>query len=171
MNNSIERLLAGMVTALRTDIVPRLDDEYAAGQALAIVDLLQNLAGRVDWAVAPLRAKLASQMDLMKALDELLAGDDAHPGTTPLPTVTAGTGAGVELMAACDAMDARIGEIVRWLGARAAEGPHAEARALIRTHLKRDLERDLSLTARPLFAEISRGRDSTSKPAEVPPPC
>lgn len=159
MNNSIERLFGGMVTALRSDIVPRLTDEYAAGQALAIIDLLQNLALRLDWAVAPLLVRAEAQRQLFTELDKLLGDRCSHVraqehGRPPI--------SGTELLAHCDAMDARIGDVLRWLGTADQDHVTAQARGLIREHGRRDLQRELELTPRPLFAEISRGQSNTN---------
>ena len=49
MQNSLERLLAGVAAALREDIAPALEDEYARGQALAGAEILENLVPRVQW--------------------------------------------------------------------------------------------------------------------------
>jgi hypothetical protein len=158
MNNSLERLLGGIVTALRVDIVPRLEDEYAAGQALAIIDLLQSLSVHLDWAVGPLLDKWRAQKQLFRQLDALLGDGAGHPLLSPEGMAPS---TGFELMAACNAMDAHLAQIVRGLGGRSeADQRRQEALGLIRAHLKLDLERDLSLTPRPLFAEISRGRAS-----------
>ncbi len=49
MQNSVERLLAGIAQSLREVVRPALSDPYAAAQASAAADLLDNLAQRVEW--------------------------------------------------------------------------------------------------------------------------
>ena len=159
MNNSLERLLEGIAMALRRDVIPRLEDEYATGQALAVIDLINNMKPRVDWAVPPLLARATSQRALIVELENLLAhypersqaGDDFD--ATPVD------GAGLQEL--CERMDSFIGATIRWLGM------HAEPCAAIQTaqtaisqHVRAELRRDMTLTPRPLFAEIARGNDT-----------
>ena len=79
MNNSLDRLLEGIATALRIDVIPRLNDEYATGQALAIIDLINNIKLRVDWAVPPLLTRATFQRALIDELESLLADCPERP--------------------------------------------------------------------------------------------
>lgn len=161
MNNSLDRVLDGIAEALRRDVIPRLDDEYATGQALAVIDLINNLKPRLDWAVPPLLARAEAQQTLIRELQEMLVGSPDCPLTgetlSPLPID------GSSLQALCDRLDGLIGATVRWIGARppgfcqTAE----KARAAISRHVHAELRRDMALTARPLFAEIARGNDAS----------
>ena len=54
MNNSLERLIAGIMATLRADVIPNVTDAYARGQAIGVIDLLNNIAPRLEWARAPL---------------------------------------------------------------------------------------------------------------------
>lgn len=167
MNNSLDRLLDGICAALRRDVIPRLDDEYATGQALAVIDLINNLKPRLDWAVPPLVERARSRQALVAELDRLLGTDavgrprfDATLDKLPFD--------GRGLQALCDQLDAHIGATVRWLGAaRAAQcGEAADAaRTAISRHVHTELRRDMALTPRPLFAEIARGTDANPVPA------
>lgn len=162
MNNSLERVLDGIAQALRRDVIPRLDDEYATGQALAVIDLINNLKPRLDWAVPPLLARAAAQQTLMKELQELLSGIPDCPLTgeplSPLPVD------GSSLHALCDRLDGLIGATVRWIGARPPGFSQStdKAQAAISRHVHAALRRDMALTARPLFAEIARGNDTSN---------
>jgi len=162
VNNSLERVLNGIAEALRRDVIPRLDDEYATGQALAVIDLINNLKPRLDWAVPPLLARAAAQQTLIKELQELLAGLPDCPlngePLSPLPVD------GCSLQALCDRLDGLIGATVRWIGARRPGFCHATetAQAAISRHVHAQLRRDMALTARPLFAEIARGNDASN---------
>jgi hypothetical protein len=60
IQNSLERLLEGIAAALRRDVAPALDDAYARSQALAGAELIENLAGRVEWRCADLAAVVDS---------------------------------------------------------------------------------------------------------------
>jgi hypothetical protein len=168
MNNSLERLLEGIAIALRRDVIPRLDDEYATGQALAVIDLINNMKSRVDWAVPPLLARATSQRALIAKLDSLL---DDYPGR---PTAGADFDTmpfdGSGLQAVCEHMDSFIGATIRWLGMRAAESNETlqAAHAAIDGYVRAELRRDMALTPRPLFAGIARGHDT---PASLENPC
>src|SRR5215471_5483087 len=49
MNNSLNRLIDGIIIALEREIIPRVDDAYARGQAFAVMDLLRNMRPRLEW--------------------------------------------------------------------------------------------------------------------------
>ncbi|MDB5999365.1 MAG: hypothetical protein JWP52_1064 [Rhizobacter sp.] len=159
MNNSLERLLDGMATALRRDVIPRLDDEYATGQALAVIDLINSLKLRLDWAVPPLLAHVESQRLLVAELDRLLADFPERPQLDGVFDVLPPDGR--SLQALCDRIDGFIGATVRWMGNQPAS-PMAAAQTAISAHIRSELRRDMALTPRPLFAEIARGNDAAS---------
>ena len=48
MNNSLNRLIDGIIIALEREIIPRVDDAYARGQAFAVMDLLRNMRPRLE---------------------------------------------------------------------------------------------------------------------------
>ena len=49
MQNSLERLFEGLATSLREDVAPAVEDPYAKAQVSAAIELLANLAARVEW--------------------------------------------------------------------------------------------------------------------------
>ena len=181
MNNSLDRLLDGICAALRRDVIPRLDDEYATGQALAVIDLVNNLKPRLDWAVPPLIERARSQQALVAELDHLLGTDDTQRPRFDATSDTLPTD-GRGLQALCDRLDAHIGATVRWLGAasaahsahsaHSAQGGEAAdaARHAISRHVHAELRRDMALTPRPLFAEIARGTDASPAPSSPSSP-
>lgn len=88
MQNSLERLLTGMATALHERVLPLLDDRAAAAQVTAAIELLGNLSTRVTWDVGALvtvrdrvtpvlaAARDAGAADVVPGLDGLV---DAQP--------------------------------------------------------------------------------------------
>jgi aminoglycoside phosphotransferase (APT) family kinase protein len=48
------RLIEGIIATMRSDVIPHVADSYARGQAVGVIDLLNNIAPRVEWAQAPL---------------------------------------------------------------------------------------------------------------------
>lgn len=162
MNNSIERLIDGINTVLRSDVIPRLTDEYAIGQAIAIIDLLNNLKLRIDWDVAPLRAQVEAQIALAHGLRALLAAADNLP-SMPDADLLVRASTGRELEQQRNRIEAWIGQMLHWLAHENPHG-HAEAQALIEQYMKIQLRSELNLTARQMFAEISRGSDKSAQP-------
>ena len=88
IQNSLGRLLGGVAEALRHDIAPALEDEFARGQALAGAEILENLVPRVQWRaddaaavialIGPLLAREAGDRDdHLRALAEVQRTDGA----------------------------------------------------------------------------------------------
>jgi hypothetical protein len=77
MQNSLERLFEGIATSLREDVAPAVEDPYARAQVTAAIELLGNLAARVEWRadllheeIAHVREVLASAAERPAVLDE-----------------------------------------------------------------------------------------------------
>ena len=160
MNNSLDRLLEGIATALRIDVIPRLNDEYATGQALAIIDLINNIKLRVDWAVPPLLTRATFQRALIDELESLLANCRERPKAGDDFDTVPADGHGLQEL--CERMDSFIGATVRWIGLSdpgLGEATRA-AQAAISRYVHAELRRDMALTPRPLFAVIARGNDA-----------
>lgn len=170
MNNSLDRLVAGIIDALRREVIPRLDDEFARGQAYAAVDLLQNLRPRLDWALAPLVTQIQAQLEAARRIAELLPQAPAPPATLQLPQ---GLASGSELQALRDELDVHLSELVHWLAAPAGEvaaAALAQARAALSDYMQAQVRREVSLTARPLFGEIA-GNDKPVTPSQESSRC
>lgn len=58
MQNSLERLFAGVASSLQEDVLPAVEDPYVRSQVLVSVELLANLAKRVEWRCAELRKEV-----------------------------------------------------------------------------------------------------------------
>lgn len=92
MNNSFERLIDGMVATLRVEVLPRLADEFARGQVFGVINVLNNLRIRAEWAPGLLHEQVAIQRRAFAAIDALLAcGSSAPSPGAPV----GGDGAGV----------------------------------------------------------------------------
>lgn len=79
MQNSLERLFEGMAAQLRDVVVPGLTDPYARSQALAMVELLGNLATRVEWRCADLRESVTEVREALGgAVPDLARLDNAE---------------------------------------------------------------------------------------------
>jgi hypothetical protein len=134
MNNSLNRLIDGIVIALEREIIPRVDDAYARGQAFAVMDLLRNMRPRLQWS----REVTLAQVALQEA------------DTT-------------ELEARRDRLETEVCGVLKWLTEHRARLDAAVAKSVEETltnYMREAIKRELALTANPLFAEISRGANA-----------
>ncbi|MGV3553410.1 hypothetical protein [Rhizobium sp.] len=153
MNNSLERLVEGIIATLRTDVIPNVTDDYARGQAIGVIDLLNNIAPRLEWEHGPLLKALAARRDVIDDVGALLA---LPAGRQPVAEPSTSR----ELLAERDRLDAEICELVE----RAYALPDSEkviaARQRLRQHMHDDIAREMKLTKKPLFAEIAKGKSA-----------
>lgn len=156
MNIALERLIEGIIATLRADVIPNVTDPYARGQAVGVIDLLNNIGGRVEWARAPLIALIEEKLSVLSEVT-VLANGVSIPSPGDLGRVSS-----PDLLALRDRLDAALGDAVAALSALRS-GPQAEAARdalkLIATHLHDEQARELKMTRKPLFAEIASGRD------------
>jgi len=158
MNNSLHRLIEGMVATMRGDVIPHLDTEFARGQAFGVIYMLKSIQLRASWSVNFVQQQLQFQYELADSLLPYLANLDAPP----LPARAAAQGSADALEKARDDNDARICELINWHGnpstglSREAEGAIEE---LLRRYMDQQLKWELKTSAKPMFAEISSGSE------------
>jgi hypothetical protein len=161
VNNSMARLIDGMVATLRKEIIPNVEGEYARGQAYGVIYMLNSLKKRASWS----NAFLTEQMRALEATSRELAALSPELPGAPLPE----TLAVVELPdasvleAARDAADARLCELIDWMtvhGASLAPKARARADAAIDRYLNRQFRHEISTSAKPMFVEMSGGSES-----------
>lgn len=150
MNNSLDRLFAGLIASLHGEIIPRLDDEFARGQAYAAMDLLNNLRPRIDWALGPLAEQIAAQLAAAQRI-AMLAPEQALPEelkTQPQPAT------GQALRNYRDALDEHLCRVIDWLPLAPAVQRDA-VQEVLNQYMKDQVRREVSLAAKPLFGEIA----------------
>jgi hypothetical protein len=163
--NSLERILEGIMSSLTTEIVPRVDDAFARGQALAIVDLLRNIGPRLEWSHAILWQQIEAQEAAMRRVAELCSGLAAKPPAA-LPRSFGEHPTANELLSRRDDLSAVITAALIWLDSERRQLPAAsrdEIEKILRSYMHEQLQRDMSLTAMPLFKEISKGGKTAAK--------
>ena len=166
MSNSLERTLDGIMTVLTNEVVPRVDDAFARGQALAIVDLLRNLGPRLEWSHAILWQQIEAQEAALRRVGELSAGQAERPPAMPARNFSGEHPSANELVARRNELDGQISATLIWLYSRRGHIPAAladEIEATIRRYMHEQLQRDMSLTQMPLFREISKGGKTASR--------
>ena len=168
MNNSLDRLFAGIVASLGSEIIPRLEDEFARGQAYAIVDLLTNLRPRIDWAVGPLSEQIAAQLAAARRINELAQSlPNGPPNLPPALAAMPEPVAGEALRRLRDQLDDHLCNVIDWQNQPPASVPEAAVAAIVAVtakYMQEQVRREVSLLARPLFGEIA-GNTGASKSA------
>lgn len=161
MNNSFDRLIDGMCATLRGEVLTRLDDEFARGQVFGVINLLNTFKARADWSPGFLVQQLQVQATALEQVRERLQGMHQAP---PVPSlhvpapVTADT-----LLALRDKGNRAIGELLTWLADHRAALPPETVQAIeqaLRQSMRSEIEIELKNSPRPLFAEMSSGKES-----------
>jgi len=156
MNNSFARLVDGMCATLRAEVLTRLEDDFARGQVFGVINLLNTFKVRADWSAGFLLQQIEAQRQALAAVRELLPGavqaPAALPAATPVP----------ELLALRDANNRAIAEVLHWLDAHGeVDGEAArQAEELLRAAMRAEVEIESRNSPRPLFAEMSSGREA-----------
>jgi hypothetical protein len=150
VNNSFPRLIDGMCATLRAEVLPRLDDEFARGQVFGVINLLNTFKVRADWSATFLLEQLAAQQQAFDAVAAL-------PGVPPLPDAACQPAPPhtpvAELLQRRDDGNRAIADLVH-----GGELP-PEALVLLRKAMRAEVDLELKHAPRPLFAEMSSGRE------------
>jgi hypothetical protein len=155
MNNSLERLIEGMIATLRNHVIANISDAYARGQAIGVIDLLNNIGPRIEWARAPIVQAIEAKR---KAIAEARALTPGAPKSAASPSIDALVEASSEALAAeRDRLDGEVADLLQWCSGPAASGDAAGAIAMLRRHIHDELTLEMKRTKKPLFAEIARG--------------
>lgn len=164
MNNSFARLVDGMCATLRTEVLPRLDDEFARGQVWGVINLLNTFKVRADWSAGFLLEQITAQhaaLDAVARIAEDLPDASVLPVATPEPVPQATPIVG--LIARRDDGNRAIADLLRWLDKRGADLPSPLAAAIeqhLRTAMRAEVEIELKHSPLPLFAAMSSGNES-----------
>lgn len=156
MNNSLKRMIDGMVATLRQEVIPQIGSEFARGQAFGVIYMLNSIGMRANWSPEFVDAQIAAQLALAEALAPLLAGLDA-PALPQAATVGLGVSA---LEAHRDDNEARVCALIEWHGRAALDVDRRLAiEAVFRSYMDRQLKHELQTSAKPMFAEMSSGAE------------
>jgi hypothetical protein len=162
MNNSFGLLIDGMCATLRSEVLTRLDDEFARGQVFGVINLLNSFKVRADWSAGFLLQQIAAQHAALHAVAAVLAKQpDAQsprlsagemPASVPI----------ADLPAMRDTGNRTIAEFLGWLdGQRSRLAPDAanEIEKQLRAAMRAEVSIELKNSRRPLFAEMSSGSE------------
>lgn len=161
MNNSFPRLIDGMCATLRTEVLSRLDDEFARGQVFGIINLLNTFKLRADWSTDFLSQQVSVQCHALEQVRSLFASLPHTPdmATLTVPRVVSPA----ELLALRDTANLEISKLLDWFASAKESLPEATALAIesqLRQSMRREIEIELKNSPRPLFAEMSSGQET-----------
>ena len=149
-----QSLIEGVVRALHEQVLPHVDSRVARGQLWAAIDVLRNLAARVELAAEPLEAEATSAATALAALADQVRGDDAAFAADVARQIADAPAAPASARA--DALRTAFAGALARLDAL----PPARADALrpiLGGHLAAQAVRDLARLQPSLLEEISRG--------------
>jgi hypothetical protein len=163
MNNSFARLIDGMCATLRSEVLTRLEDEFARGQVFGVINVLNTFKVRADWSAAFLVQQIGAQREALhkvQALSRQAGRGDTLPALpqSPLPTVTPAS----DLLSQRDEGNRAIAALLDWLDAGQPQLPPetaASIETLLRVAMRAEVDIELRNSPRPLFAEISSGHE------------
>jgi hypothetical protein len=163
MNNSFPRLIDGMCATLRTEVLPRLDDEFARGQVFGVINLLNTFKARADWSAGFLVEQIGAQRAAVESVVALVKREAGGVSLPPLPYAPQPLTTPIaDLLALRDQGNRAIGDLLRWLDEeRGKLSPEAAAQAeqLLRKAMLVETAIELKNSPRPLFAEMSSGKE------------
>ena len=152
MSMPLQRVIEGIIATMRSDVIPHVADSYARGQAIGVIDILNNLVQRVEWAQVP----LARQVDARRALlAEIAVVVPAVTGVAQVQLPPIHTAE--DLLGLKAELDAAICDAIAIVWPRRHEAGFDRIAARIREHLHDQVSADLKMIRKPLFAEIARG--------------
>jgi len=160
MNNSLPRLIDGMIATLRGEIIPHVEGDFARGQAFGLIYMLNSIRLRAAWSNEFLLEQLHALEEASRNLEPVMADLPGAPALKMRAPAELPTASDLELMR--DHAAARVCELIDWLAAHGAGAPAAavaRADAIIARYVHRQLKWELSTSAKPMFDEISRGSE------------
>jgi hypothetical protein len=152
-----------MCATLRAEVLTRLDDEFGRGQVFGVINLLNTFKVRANWSAEYLLEQIESQRSALEAAYACLRqGAPARVPPAPPPLAPAVHAPIAELLARRDTLNAAISALLAWLQAQGDALDAATARdtlAPLRQAMRREVDLELKWAPRPLFAEMSSGKE------------
>lgn len=163
MVNSLPRLFAEMIDTLDR-VGQNVTDPYLRSQVISMIDVLTNMAHRVEWKRSDVLATVNELRALFAEIVTLLGQNGSCPAALdPLRaqlTTAATAPLGEDLIAEREHLSRLLITAMQVLSAARAQMPTPIADAIdqqCNAYLRRQLDRDLALVRRPLFRRVSQG--------------
>ena len=162
MSTSFDRLIDGMIEALRSHVLPRSSDEFVRGQIFSTIFALNGLKLTADWKAGPLLEQVRV-LDAALAEVARLAAKMKHPPIPALPRAEGATTDSSAVEALRDDGDRTLGELLFWASsedARAADPAVAsEIEQLLRRSICDQLKVELAMTPKSMLHQIATGEE------------
>jgi hypothetical protein len=113
MQNSLDRLFEGLATSLREDVAPAVEDPYAKAQVSAAIELLANLAARVEWRADLLHEEIERSRTVLETARERPALLDAAVPESGA-ALSAARAAYLDALARADVDEAALRAFLSW---------------------------------------------------------
>lgn len=162
MVNSLPRLFAEIIDTLDR-AGQSVTDPYARSQVFAVIDILTNLAHRVEWKRADLQVSVDELRTLFAEIVTQLGKNGTCPAAlTSLRERLAAAAKGSlsdDLLAERDRLSRLLIDAMKETTAARAQLPTAVADAIdqrCNAYLRRQLDRDIARVRRPLFRRMSQ---------------
>ena len=159
MVNSLQRLFAEIINTLER-AGQEVTDPYVRSQVFAVIDILTNLAHRVDWKRSDLLAQITDLQGVCKEIGELLQECSVLPGLQePLLQASLSNHLNGDLLAKRDSLSRCLIEAMETLTTQRHQISAAvqdEIDRKLNAYLRRQLDRDLALVRAPLFRKMSQ---------------
>jgi hypothetical protein len=162
MSDSFDRLVDGMIEALRNHVLPRSGDEFVRGQIFSTIFALNGLKLTADWKAGPLLDQVRVQ-DAALAEVMRLAGKMVPPPIPALPRIEGVAVDSVAVEALRDDGDRILGELLFWAcseNVRTADPVVAsEIEQLLRRSICDQLKVELAITPKSMLHQIATGEE------------
>lgn len=162
MVNSLQRLLSEIIATLDR-AGQQVHDPYVRSQVFAVIDILTNMAPRIEWGQAEVRGTIDDLRAVLREIAQLLG----ETGTCPQQLVelreqllsAATVPLGDDFVTARDRLSRLFITAMEDVDALQAQLPQTLVAAIEQqcdAYLHRQLDRDLALVRRPLFRRMSQ---------------
>jgi hypothetical protein len=113
VQNSLDRIFDGIATSLRENVAPAVEDPYAKAQVAATIELLGNLAVRVEWRADLLREEIERIRAVLETAPERAAVLDAD---VPLDSagLLASRAVHLDALTAADPDEESLRDLLTW---------------------------------------------------------
>jgi len=163
MSSSFDRLIDGMIEALRSHVIPKSADDFARGQLFSVIFALNGLKLNADWKPGPLLEQVRVQDSAFSAIRQMAHNMD-HPDIPATPRANEGIVDPAHIEALRDEGDRKLGELLFWATsehARAADPVASnEVARLLRRLMCEQLKVEIGTTPRSMLHQIATGEES-----------
>jgi hypothetical protein len=162
MSASFERLIDGMIDALRSHVLAKTNDDFVRGQVFSIIFALNGLKLTADWKAGPLLEQVRLQ-DSAFAEVRSLAEKMAHPHIPVTPRAEESTADPAKIEALRDEGDRILGELLLWAGSESARQADpvasSEIERLLRRSICDELKVEIGMTPKSMLHQIATGEE------------